>query len=766
MSISALSLRRGKGGDTQHFSLAAVPNPAKVTLLELTLTEGVSAARRSQVWADPTNCSQFVCRWDTSFGFFTRPVISQRVDGNTQWVVGSFTDTIGQVFPVAVPLDEFDGFFTTLVRKDDAARFNLPIYPMEPEEVPGPAVAGEGRGARNADPVEGSMERLNWADADGENDDGNPVIVVLPQFLPIGPGQTFPHNHPLVSTTSFRDTFPLLEIWRRGVIYARDRNDDQSVTLGGPLFLNEGLELDNNDPDPTEEFDVRPDLFRAPRLLGPNDSRFSEVVGTLGPWADQVWIDLGGRLELEDPIAPPTAGDAFTPNMFKRALEPLINRDKEFRLAPRTLARFRLLLGGAPLAGVDATDLASLPPLKEDFSDYLRMPSGAAAADELKEITRTAIREANASRVCTSKDVTFDADAVTLAFSDRLRTFQFVGDRLVSLSKVHAQTNLGLLQFLTPIRAALAHIAEGDAAVRTLVMANATNSASQIDATKNSQMYTGGKANTFRCLYEAVCNFRLVCGLVVADPDQSLLVQKLVEYTDILVDVSGKSFWEAYCNQPNLAVHAYQDLQHILSAFVVVATNSSLTKAVEGGSQVTLANYTTAIAVANGHIQTLRAVVNGNGLGHFRDVPYCSTWFGTAPPATRAAPVPRATPERRTTDTGRGSAGRATPADLAEVTERLRTMGCLEFDSAAPSAKADFIDKVNVRAKKRGSRVAERLCMKYLTKGFTCGDTNCKRPHVPNLNTLPEADRKKMIEFVSRTPGLSWVPGRLPAGTA
>jgi len=315
------------------------------------------------------------------------------------------------------------------------------------------------------------------------------------------------------------------------------------------------------------------------------------------------------------------------------------------------------------------------------------------------------------------------------------------------------------------IRTALAHIAEGDAAVRTLVMANATNSASQIDATKNSQMYTGDKASTFRCLYEVVCNFRLVCGLVVADPNQSLLIQKLVEYTDILVDVSGKSFWEAYCNQPNLAIHAYQDLQNILSVFVVVATNSSLTKAVKGGSQVTLANYTTDIAVANGHIQTLRAVVNGNGLGYFRDVPHCATWFGTAPPATRAAPASRAAPERRTTDTGCSPAGRATPADLAEVTERLQTMGALEFHPAAPNAKADFIDKVNIRAKKRGSHFAERLCMRYLTKGFSCGDTNCKRPHVPNLNTLTESDRKKMIEFVAKTPGLSWVPGRLPAGT-
>jgi len=124
----------------------------------------------------------------------------------------------------------------------------------------------------------------------------------------------------------------------------------------------------------------------------------------------------------------------------------------------------------------------------------------------------------------------------------------------------------------------------------------------------------------------------------------------------------------------------------------------------------------------------------------------------------RAVPVSHATTERRTTDTGRSPAGRATPADLAEVTERLRTMGALKFDSSTPNAKADFINKGNVQAKKRGSCVAERLCMRYLTKGFSCGDTNCKQPHVPNLNTLPESDRKKMIEFVSKMPGLSCPP--------
>ena len=766
MSIRILSLRRGKGGDTQNFSRSTLANPSKVTLLQDTLTERISQARRSQIWADPTNCSQFACRWNDSFGFLTRPVISQHVDDdNTQWMVGSFTDTVGQVFPVAVPLDEFDGFFSTLVRKEDAARFNLPIYPIQPEAAPGPPPDApvEGRGARNQHPapVAGSMERLNWPAEEGDDDDNDPVIVVLPQFLPIGPGQTFPHLHPLESGTSFRDTFPLLEIWRSGVVYARDHNANHSVTRGGPLFHIPGLALDENDPDPTEDFDVRATVFRAPTQLGPDDPRFVEVADAVNPWSDHVWVELGGRLEPDRPDQPPPAGEAFSPNNFCTALEPLINRDKDFRLFPRTVARFRLLLGGNPPADSDTPDLAILPQINDDFSEYLRMASGAAAADELKEMARTAVREANASRICISKDVTFDADAVTLAFSDRIRTFQFIGDRLVSLSKTHAQTNLGFLQLLTPIRAALAQVAEGDAAVKTLVMANTSNSASQIDATKNSQMYTGGRIDSFRCLYEAVCNFRLVCGLAVSDPDRSLLIQKLLEYTDILVDVSGKSFWEAYRNHPHLAIHAYQDLQHILSAFVVVATNSALTKAVESGNQVTLGNYATALAVADGHIHNLRTVVNGNGLGSFRDVPHCSTWFGTPSSGTRPAPI-----SQGPTGTGRGAAGRATPADLAEVTERLRALGALEFDSAVPNAKTDFLDKVTVRAKKRGSRVAERLCMRFLTKGFACADAKCKRPHVPNLNTLPEPDRKKMIEFVAKTPGLSWAPGRLPAGTA
>ena len=116
----------------------------------------------------------------------------------------------------------------------------------------------------------------------------------------------------------------------------------------GALFHLPGLAHDDNKPDPTEDFDVWPTLFHAPTQLVPDDVRFREVADAINSWSDHVWVEFGGRLDHELPGNPPSAGKAFSPNNFRTALEPLINKDKDFHLFPHTVARFRLLLGGNP----------------------------------------------------------------------------------------------------------------------------------------------------------------------------------------------------------------------------------------------------------------------------------------------------------------------------------------------------------------------------------------------------------------------------------
>ena len=55
--------------------------------------------------------------------------------------------------------------------------------------------------------------------------------------------------------------------------------------------------------------------------------------------------------------------------------------------------------------------------------------------------------------------------------------------------------------------------------------------------------------------------------------------------------------------------------------------------------------------------------------------------------------------------------------------------------------------------------------MKFLTRGHNCTGTNCKFPHVTNVDTLPDTEKAKFVAFVKKQLGLSWVEGKAPSGT-
>ena len=156
MSTRQLSIRRGKTGDVQRFSLARPFSPATTQLLRETLSEDINEQRRSQILNDPTLCYQYACRWGGSVGFLTRPTVVVPDGGGDPIVIGSFSDTLGLSVPVSVPLIDFEGFFTTLVPRADAEASGLSIHPTAPDVVPGPPPR------RNMDPVEASMDRLNF----------------------------------------------------------------------------------------------------------------------------------------------------------------------------------------------------------------------------------------------------------------------------------------------------------------------------------------------------------------------------------------------------------------------------------------------------------------------------------------------------------------------------------------------------------------------------------------------------------------------------
>ena len=208
-----------------------------------------------------------------------------------------------------------------------------------------------------------------------------------------------------------------------------------------------------------------------------------------------------------------------------------------------------------------------------------------------------------------------------------------------------------------------------------------------------------------------------------------------------------------------MAIHPWQDLQTILSGFVRIASDSTLYDAVMNGEPVALSNYSTAIALADTLTRELKAILNGNGLGKFEGVPTCASWFGSLsgsarPVKTAQVPAvagPGAEPKRQKT------------IDPAE-NERKKTLGMLVFDTEA--AGTNRLPTLNVYHKKRGSRTPERVCIKFLTRGFSCTKPDCKSPHITNVEALAEPERKKFLAFVKNQPGFDWAEGKAPPGTA
>ena len=756
MLTRASAIRRGKASDTQLFSLARPERPSAAQAILETVKGTVSVSRRHQILYDVTSCPQFACVFGDTVGFLTRPVVLDR-EGEEPVVCGSFSDTIGETIPVMLNLESFQGRFTTLISRRDATQFALPVHPTDPDGVPGPGIPGRGRRAA-VDPEPASLERLAFPMPEEDEEGDRPVIAALPQFMPIPPGATFTHSIPLSMDGTFTSGSTLLDVWFKGVAYAKVRNEGFSVTAGGPLFDQTQLGVEGNDP--FESLDILVRVHDSPTMLIPTSALFGQVVVQVRTYADDIWYELGTR---EPPASvgdqpPAQVGGSWSPDDVKTVVTQIVNsKEKKFRNAARSAARYRILLAsGGEDPEHQSGKVAKLPELLPSFTKYLSEANNATAADDLKELVRAHSFMAARSRVSDHKDVTFDADCITCAFSDRTRSTLWLGQPLHLTTKKGARDKLCLLHFLTPDRVSLANVADSDSQAKAITLANSSDSTAQLDASKSSQLYAGGKLTTMRHCYECGLNLIHFFGVMVGEVGDSMLVTCITDYLDVLTSKEGQLFFEAHTRaNPHLPVQVWQEMQLIFSRFLDVSMNCDVYQAVMDGRPIGLENYKTALAVAEQCTTELRTIVNGNGLGKFTGTPMCASWFSNGFSSSGAA-----------TDRARDE---QTPAKKQRVVsvediERRKAAGSLTYDkTAGGSAK---LPDLPVYHKRRGAKNSEKLCMAYMTVGYHCSDPRCKRPHVSNLAILTEASRTKLAEAVATSPGYKWVPGREPPGTS
>ena len=400
---------------------------------------------------------------------------------------------------------------------------------------------------------------------------------------------------------------------------------------------------------------------------------------------------------------------------------------------------------------------AVIPTLLDDAVAFFKENSGATACEDLKEMVRSRLAIANSSDYCRQKDATLSAHTVTLMFSNAMRTQAWSTSPVRSITASMVKTELGFIHFLPPDVAALEGVAEDDAAARTLVMANAGNSNAQLEAARSSKLYIGGRCWTWTHIWEAACSLEVFFSTFTESPENSLLMTKLFECVSLLRDRVGKEFWEAMRNHPHLALFVFQECQMILSAFFRLGADATLYRTVMNNQPVALANYDTAIAVADGAIAELKAILNGNGVGKFTGEPSCLKWFPghqpSRPGPTRGPASPRAPPaadnKRQKVD--------------PDALERRKANGVFIFDPAV--AGTSTLPLCTVCHKRKGSSAPLPMCMPFLTRGFACKLATCKAPHPPKLKDLPVKVQKDLLAFARKTPGITWAPGAAPPGT-
>jgi hypothetical protein len=125
--------------------------------------------------------TQFSLVWGDRIGYLTRPTLYTG-DDNVTVVVGSFSDVIGQALPVAIPLDAFHGYFTMLVPRAVADRYQLPQSMQEPDTIPPPVQQDDEEDIQD----QPTIGRLHFY-MDVNIPENRPIIAAFPHCLPIPP---------------------------------------------------------------------------------------------------------------------------------------------------------------------------------------------------------------------------------------------------------------------------------------------------------------------------------------------------------------------------------------------------------------------------------------------------------------------------------------------------------------------------------------------------------------------------------------------------
>ena len=758
------AIRRAKDLGPKLFSECYEPDPTNATAVASTVRSTTDPDDRYAALADPSIASQLAVLWDDKMYTITRPFPATTA-GNNSLILGSLTDEVGIPVPVSIPANRFYSWFTSLVPAGTVEQFGLHVATEMPDTLQGLAVTNA-EGVLVTEPP--SMARLQFGAIEDASQE--PRIAALPLCLPLAKGMPAPQGQPLASEDlGWKQTHPLLDAWRCGLLYLKQNNQGSSVTEAGNLF--DLVAIGGIGTQPFANLDVVGYIHQEFSMLPPTAMHYRAVTNLIKEYSDQTWLHVAKSLQADTQPGLTLVGGgsglgapeitALVTSLQKNAPKSL--KEEDFK----DMANHVKLRYGLSFATLVPNEDASQPPtvqlaeLEDDFEKALKRTSKETLQRELKEIIGTAIRSAKKRDGRMDSAITFEPDMIDDAFSKAIQTFNWMTLPLNQRPDL-ITSQLSPAAFAAPNKGSLVYKGRFANGQNVGGYESDDDGANKAKGKKATDLYVGGKLSTGHDLKVLIANFRGFWSPLIKNFDKSELWQALSSYEAVLHGGQGEEFCDLFQKNPQVGANILTDIHDIVIMFLRIGNLPEYRHAITRGSPVHPRPFMEARRVSDTIADPLRTQIVRMQMGPYKEIPRCMSHLpqlaGTSPANDK--PVGDRPAGEMQRSSGRGGK----PKDSKPVTDKKdadKKKGFLVWSGHG------FPPRCPVLWKADGATTSERLCINFAAQGLHCKfGASCKQHHASTLSKLPPDAQKSCMKFVDKTKGLEFVEGKGPSSTS
>lgn len=722
-------------------------------------------------------------------------------DAHLYALTASCSDSLSTPAPCTFDRSILQEKFVAIVPKTYAQRWHLPTSTIDPEDI----------GSRDGS-VEGSLGRLALEGyfplpTEDDGDDAGFAFAGLPRLFRLTPGKPIPSGTNLDELgDTLATSYPELHVWCCAQRWLADKNNNRGITSNdGLMFPEDVVNVDCQNPGPLHGFVFAPNPQVTITMLGPADGLYHRTLTHVTDECDKLYRDLGTTM---DPDPTPPQGDTL-PNSNTNAntgltdvlsqiggiFDKCTDRFSDLATSSKTaenkeradLAKTKMKLMFARITeNTGNPDAKRLTPgqLTDYGTDMFSKTRHATIQNSVKQAFKLANDQAGASDKATDDMVSLKEAIVNAKFTQCMMEMQFIDQPLNNLTEESLTNALSLLAFL-PVHGEVS-------APPTEQTLQVLSTDDQLDQVRKSKIYIKGTCHSPTHLRMMIASFVKFWGILITDVEHSALMTCLLEWFEALKQPYTKDWFsqiEEHQVAPVLANLAATISSDVMRPFVRLSLSTDYRRAIEKGDPISAEGLQRAI---DGHKTALREFalcVNRGTPGlmytqpprlmeHLnvpvvrsapRRVGFVDLTTNHASAGDTSKPAAKAKDSKREgknrTSSSAASGGSDKNKKPKTSVEDRKKLGILIYkkDGTVPDAPPQQPPDIRTKAWNTKGRF-EKLCMAFLTRGFTCTNDGCQKAHLANLGQVNGKTKEKIKAFVDSTDGVSFAQGMAPDG--